>query len=114
MAGFEKVKAQKPDCIILDVMMPKRTGFVLFKQLRKSDEYKAIPVMMLTAVAGSLQEQDQKKAGTFDSPYDELRESLRGAIQQMRDEGIVKPEMFLDNPIDPEDVVAKVRELIGA
>jgi two-component system chemotaxis response regulator CheY len=114
VAGFEKVKAQKPDCIILDVMMPKRTGFVLFKQLRKSDEFKSIPVMMLTAVAGSLQEQDQKKAGTFDSPYDELRESLRGAIQQMRDEGIVKPEMFLDKPIDPEDVVAKVRELIGA
>ena len=113
MTGFDKVKEDKPDCIILDVMMPKRTGFVLFKQLRKSDEFKDIPVMMVTAVAESLKEQDQKKEGTFDSPYDELRDSLRAGIQKMRDEGIGKPEMFLDKPIDPDEVIAKIRELIG-
>lgn len=111
--GMEKVKASKPDLIILDVMMPKRTGFVMFKQLRKSEEYKDVPVMMVTAVAESLKEQDQKKGGTFDSPYDQLRESLRGAIQEMRDEGIDKPELFLDKPIDPEAVVGKIRDLIG-
>ena len=114
MEGFEKVKSENPDLIILDVMMPKRTGFVLFKQLRKSNEYKDIPVMMLTAVADSLREQDEKQEGTFDSPFDELRESLRKAIQEMREEGLVKPEMFVDKPIDPEDVIAKVRELIGS
>jgi CheY-like chemotaxis protein len=113
MEGFEKVKTENPDLIILDVMMPKRTGFVLFRQLRKTDEYKNIPVMMVTGVADSLREQDEKKEGTFDSPYDELRESLRKAIQKMRDEGLVKPEMFLDKPIDPEDVIAKIRDLIG-
>jgi len=114
MEGLDKVKSEKPDLIILDVMMPKRTGFVLFRQLRKDSEYKDIPVMMVTAVAESLREQDSKQEGTFDSPYDELRESLRKAIQKMRDEGLVKPEMFLDKPIDPEDVIAKVRELIGS
>ena len=113
MEGLDKVKSEKPDLIILDVMMPKRTGFVLFKQLRKSEEFKDVPVMMVTAVAESLQEQDEKKEGTFDSPFDELRESLRGAIQKMRDEGIVKPDMFLDKPIDPEEVIAKIRDLIG-
>jgi CheY-like chemotaxis protein len=114
MEGLEKVKSEKPDLIILDVMMPKRTGFVLFRQLRKDSEYKDIPVMMVTAVAESLREQDEKQEGTFDSPYDELRESLRKAIQKMRDEGLVKPEMFLDKPIDPDDVITKVRELIGS
>jgi two-component system alkaline phosphatase synthesis response regulator PhoP len=113
MDGFEKIKSDKPDLIILDVMMPKRTGFVLFRQLRKSSEYKDIPVMMLTAVAESLREQDSKKEGTFDSPYDQLRESLRKAIQDMRAEGLVKPEMFLDKPIDPEEVIEKVKEIIG-
>jgi len=111
--GLEKIESEKPDLIILDVMMPKRTGFVLFKQLRKSEEFKDVPVMMVTAVAESLQEQDEKKEGTFDSPFDELRESLRGAIKKMRDEGIVKPNMFLDKPIDPEEVIAKIRDLIG-
>jgi len=113
MEGFEKVKAEKPDLVILDVMMPKRTGFVLFKLLRKNEEYKDIPVIMLTAVADSLSELDAKKDDTFESPYDRLRESLRKNIQEMRDEGLVKPEMYVDKPIDLDDLAAKVKELIG-
>ena len=111
--GLEKVKSEKPDLLILDVMMPKRTGFVLFKQLRKDEEFKDIPVIMVTGVAGSLSEQDEKKEGTFDAPYDELRESLRKTIQKMREEGVVRPDMFVDKPIDPEDIIVKIKELIG-
>ena len=113
MEGFEKVKSEKPDLVILDVMMPKRTGFVLFKLLRKSDEYKEIPVIMLTGVADSLSELDAKKDDTFESPYDKLRESLRKNIQEMREEGLVKPEMYIDKPIDLDDLAEKVKELIG-
>jgi DNA-binding response OmpR family regulator len=112
--GFEKVKSENPDLLILDVMMPKRTGFNVFKQLRKSPEHKDVPVIMLTAVADSLNEQDSKKDDTFESPFDSLRESLRKTIQDMREEGLVKPEMFVDKPIDPEDLIAKVKELIGS
>lgn len=111
--GFEKVKSENPDLVILDVMMPRRTGFLVFKQLRKSEEYKNIPVIMLTAVADSLAEQDSKADDTFEAPYDSLRESLRKTIQDMRAEGLVKPEMFVDKPIDPEDLIAKVKQLIG-
>jgi len=90
-----------------------RTGFVLFKLLRKSDEYKEIPVIMLTGVADSLSELDAKKDDTFESPYDKLRESLRKNIQEMREEGLVKPEMYIDKPIDLDDLAEKVKELIG-
>jgi hypothetical protein len=31
----------------------------------------------------------------------------------MRDEGLVKPDMFIDKPIDPELVIDKVKEVIG-
>ena len=112
--GFEKVKADKPDLIVLDVMMPKRTGFTVFKQLRKSEEYKDIPVIMLTGVADSLSELDGKKDDTFESPYDSLRESLRKTIREMREEGLVKPDMFVDKPVDPEAVIEKVQALIGS
>ncbi len=112
--GFDVVQQENPDLIVLDVMMPKRTGFVLFKQLRKTEEFKDVPVIMMTGVAGSLAEQDEKAEGTFDAPYDELRESLRKTIQKMRDEGLVKPDMFLDKPIDPELVIEKIRGIIGS
>ncbi len=112
--GLQKIEGAPPDLIILDVMMPKKSGFVLFKQLRKRDDTKGIPIIMLTGVAEMLEEQERRKdEDTFESPYDSLRQSLRKNIEQMREEGIVKPELFLDKPIDPEEVVARVRELIG-
>jgi DNA-binding response OmpR family regulator len=75
--GLQKIEEHDVDLIVLDVMMPKKTGFVLFKQLKMRDEHKDIPILMLTAVAASLTELDAEKEDTFERPYDSLRESLR-------------------------------------
>jgi two-component system alkaline phosphatase synthesis response regulator PhoP len=112
--GLQKIEQNDIDLIVLDVMMPKKTGFVLFKQLKKNDQYKDIPILMLTAVAASLTELDAQKEDTFERPYDGLRESLRQAIQEMRQSGDVRPEMFVDKPINPDAFIEKVKELIGA
>ena len=111
--GLAKVEEESPDLILLDVMMPKKTGFVLFKTLRKDERFKGIPVMMLTGVGASLEELDAKAGDTAESPYASLRESLRKKIAEMKDEGLVKPEYFIEKPIDPDEVIAKIRELIG-
>jgi CheY-like chemotaxis protein len=112
--GYNKVQELKPDLILLDVMMPKKTGFVLFKQLRRKEEFKDIPVIMLTAVAEVLEDDEVQAEGeTFERPFDSLRDSLRKAIAKMRDEGLVKPEVFIDKPIDPEKLIEEVRNLIG-
>jgi CheY-like chemotaxis protein len=112
--GFEKVKEANPDLILLDVMMPKRSGFVLFKQLRRNDQFKNIPVIMLTAVADVLEEDESHaEEDTFERPYDSLRESLKKTISQMREEGLVRPELFIDKPIDPEELIESVQKLIG-
>jgi DNA-binding response OmpR family regulator len=111
--GLEKIKGEKPDLVILDVMMPKKTGFVLFKQLRRDEEHKNLPVIMLTGVADVLEGLDAQSEDTHERPFDSLREAMRKSIQEMRDEALVKPDMFIDKPIDPELVIAKVKELIG-
>jgi two-component system alkaline phosphatase synthesis response regulator PhoP len=112
--GYRKIQEEKPDLILLDVMMPKKTGFVLFKQLRRQEEYKDIPVIMLTAVAEVLEEDETQAEGeTFERPFDSLRDSLRKAITRMREEGLVKPEVFIDKPIDPEALIEEVKKLIG-
>ncbi|NIM52666.1 MAG: response regulator [Gemmatimonadales bacterium] len=112
--GLQRVEDSSPDLILLDVMMPKRSGFVLFKQLRRNEKYKQIPVIMLTGVADALEEDESQAADdTLERPYDSLRESLKKAIRQMREEGLVRPEMFIDKPIDPEELVEAVRGLIG-
>jgi len=111
--ALQKIEENDIDLIVLDVMMPKKTGFVLFKELKRKDEYKDIPVLMLTAVAASLTELDAQEGDTFERPYDSLRESLRKTIEEMRESGDVRPEMFVDKPVDPDGFLKKVRELIG-
>jgi len=112
--GYQKIQEESPDLILLDVMMPKKTGFSLFKQIRRKEEYKDIPVIMLTGVAGVLEEDDAQAEGdTFESPFDSLREGLRRGIAKMREEGVIRPEMFIDKPIDPEELIESVREIIG-
>ena len=49
--GLEKVKSDKPDIVVLDVMMPYMDGFEVLKNLRRDPEYQNLPVVMLTAKA---------------------------------------------------------------
>jgi CheY-like chemotaxis protein len=111
--GFAEVEQAAPDLVVLDVMMPKKSGFVFFKQLREHERYSEIPVLMLTAVRGVLQELEEHKEETFERPYDSLRETLKEKIQEMREVGQVKPEMFVDKPVEPDSFIAKVKQLIG-
>ena len=111
--GLRKLRQSRPDLIILDVMMPKKSGLTLFKILKKDEQLKDIPVLMLTGVAGIIEEREAHKDDTFEHPYDSLGEALKTAVRKLREEGLVKPEMFVDKPVDVESFVAKVRELIG-
>ena len=47
--ALEKVKEDKPDLIVLDVMMPEMDGFEVCRRLKSSPETKSIPILMLTA-----------------------------------------------------------------
>ena len=111
--GLKKIQQTKPDLVVLDVMMPKKTGFVLFKQLKKDEQYKDIPVLMITGVSGVLDEMESHVEETFEKPYDSLREALKKQIREMREEGLVRPEMFVDKPVEPDAFIAKVQQLIG-
>lgn len=49
--GLEKVRANPPDVIVLDVMMPEKDGYEVCKELKADDQYAGIPIILLTAVA---------------------------------------------------------------
>jgi len=52
--GLEKAKKEKPDAIILDVMMPDKNGYEVCKELKGDPEYQDIPILLLTAVASKI------------------------------------------------------------
>jgi DNA-binding response OmpR family regulator len=56
--GLEKLKADKPDIVLLDVIMPKMDGFAVLKILREDKGLKELPVILLTNLG---QDEDIKK-----------------------------------------------------
>ncbi len=51
LAGLEKAKKEKPDLILLDVMMPNLNGYQVCRELKKDPNLKSIPIVMLTSKA---------------------------------------------------------------
>jgi len=49
--GLEKVQANPPDAIVLDVMMPEKDGYIVCQELKGDDKFCDIPIVLLTAVA---------------------------------------------------------------
>jgi len=49
--GLEKVHANPPDAIVLDVMMPEKDGYEMCADLKGDEKYRDIPIVLLTAVA---------------------------------------------------------------
>lgn len=46
--GLQKISELRPDIILLDILMPKMTGFDVLSKIKKDDELKNIPVLVLT------------------------------------------------------------------
>jgi DNA-binding response OmpR family regulator len=54
LEGVEKARCERPDLILMDVVMPRMDGFEAVRKLREDDATKSIPVIMVTT-RGELQ-----------------------------------------------------------
>ena len=84
--GLDVASKEKPDLIVLDLLLPKMDGYKVCGLLKKDARYAKIPIVILTAKA---QEEDRK-----------LSEEL-GA------------EAYITKPFDYQMILSKIKELIG-
>jgi len=61
--GLEAAKKEKPDAIILDILMPGIDGFQVLRELKKSEKTKDIPVIMLTSLSQKEDEEMGMRGG---------------------------------------------------
>ncbi len=92
--GTKKVKEEKPDLIILDILMPKQSGIKMYHELRKDPSFKDIPVVMLSGVSKR----------TF------LRS--QAALTEFGDETVPEPEAYLEKPVEAEDLAEILKKIL--
>jgi two-component system phosphate regulon response regulator PhoB len=92
--GFEKTKAEKPDLISLDLLMPNKTGIKMYRELRKDEEIKDIPVIMVTGF------------GRDDVPSMDFK-------QWIQQRAIKPPEAYIEKPVDKDVLLNEIKKAIG-
>jgi DNA-binding response OmpR family regulator len=80
------VKELRPDLAVLDLMMPKLNGYEVIREIRRDEETKAIPVILLTA---RVQEADVARG--FEAGADD----------------------YLKKPFSPQELRARVQAILG-
>jgi CheY-like chemotaxis protein len=94
LEGLEKARAQAPDLVISDVMMPQAGGVTFFQELRRDEHLRHIPIVMLTGVS--------RKA--FDH-------HLR-MITVYQGQPLAPPEAYIEKPLDPDTLLRTIRALL--
>lgn len=64
--GLEKIKEEKPDALVLDVMMPHMSGHDICREIRADSELANLPILVLTARAQSVDREAALKSGAND------------------------------------------------
>ena len=64
--GLQKVKSEKPDIVLLDIMMPEPNGMEVLERIMTDPETKHIPVVMLTNLSGKHDAELAKSKGAVE------------------------------------------------
>ncbi len=79
----ETISIERPNLILLDVVMPNRNGFQVCRDLKNNEEFSRIPVLMVTSKDGESDKfwaQQQGADGFVIKPF--TPEQLLGAVQK--------------------------------
>jgi DNA-binding response OmpR family regulator len=84
--GVEQARAESPDLILMDVVMPRMTGFEALRTLRSQEATRHIPVILVTTRGESENVEEGWESGCSD---------------------------YINKPINPEELLAKVRSCLA-
>ena len=90
--GMKKVKAEKPDLILMDIMMPERGGIGMYQDLKRDGETKNIPVIIVTGIA---------RGGDFND------------LIVRQDQDIPAPDGYIEKPMNADAMLKMVSDLLS-
>jgi|YNPBryantNP2012_1023418.scaffolds.fasta_scaffold00304_16 CheY-like chemotaxis protein len=89
--ALQKVGEERPDLILLDIIMPTRDGFHVCEKLKSDPQLWNIPIIMLTSLS-------QRISETTYSVHDGM---------------MLEADDFIDKPVRPAELLARIARLLG-
>jgi len=93
--GLKLAKAERPDLVILDVLMPRQSGIRLYRELKTDATFKDLNIIMLSGIAKRTFLRSQK------------------ALTEFGGKEVPEPEVYLEKPVEPEELAEEINKLLS-
>jgi twitching motility two-component system response regulator PilH len=104
--GLEALRRENPDLVLLDLMMPKKSGITMFQELRKDPNLSHIPVVIVTGISD---------VTGVDFRNHMFKQPLRDEKKIVETTGLTKytiPDGYIEKPFDPDGLIKAVKEAL--
>lgn len=93
--ALAKIRQEKPDLVICDVLMPRQSGIKMYRALKTDDSLKNIPVIILSGIT--------------------RRTFLRSqeALTEFGGQNVPEPEAYIEKPVAPEELAEMIQKIIA-
>ncbi len=93
--ALKKIRKEKPDLIILDILMPKESGIKMYREVKTDPNLSDIPVMVFSGIAKRTFIRSQK------------------ALSEAEGQTIPEPEVYIEKPVEPEEMAAMLKKFLA-
>ena len=93
--GLKMIRAENPDLVILDIMMPRQSGIRLYRELKTDKALKNIRVIILSGIAKKTFMRSQK------------------ALTEFGGAEVPEPEIYLEKPVEADELAKTIKAVIG-
>ena len=93
--GLKKIKEDKPDLVILDILMPRQSGIRLYRELKTDKTLRNIKIIILSGIAKKTFLRSQK------------------ALTEFGGEEVPEPEIYLEKPVEPEVLAENIKKILS-
>ena len=93
--ALDMIREDRPDLIVMDILMPKQSGIRMYRELKTSESLKDIPVIIYSGIA---------------------RRTLKRALSARTvstGERVPDPEAHIEKPVKPERIVFTVKKILS-
>ncbi len=93
--GLRLIRDEKPDLVILDVLMPKQSGIRLYRELKTDPSLKKVQVIILSGIAKRTFLRSQK------------------ALTEFGGDPVPEPDIYLEKPVEHDELSAVIKKVLG-